>query len=70
MFGRLKDWQRLSTRYDRSPTVFLSAIALAAAAIFWICFLTQVDFFAKSPYASHYIDAIKNKKTNHSANRN
>jgi transposase len=24
------------TRYDRSPTVFLSAIALAAAVIFWL----------------------------------
>jgi hypothetical protein len=36
MFGRLKDWRRISTRYDRSPTVFLSAIALAAAVIFWL----------------------------------
>jgi len=39
-FGRLKDWRRISTRYDRSPTVFLSAIALAAAVIFWLCVLT------------------------------
>lgn len=30
MFGRLKDWQRVATRYDRCPTVFFSAIALAA----------------------------------------
>jgi transposase len=36
MFGRLKDWRRISTRYDRSPTVFLSEIALAAAVIFWL----------------------------------
>ncbi|QFU07198.1 Transposase DDE domain protein [Palleronia sp. THAF1] len=36
MFGRLKDWRRVATRYDRSPTVFLSAIALAAAVIFWL----------------------------------
>ena len=36
MFGRLKDWRRISTRYDRSPTVFLSAIARAAAVIFWL----------------------------------
>lgn len=39
MFGRLKDWRRVATRYDRSPTVFLSAIALAALAalvIFWL----------------------------------
>ena len=30
MFGRLKDWRRVATRYDRCPSVFLSAIALAA----------------------------------------
>ena len=40
MFGRLKDWRRVATRYDRSPTVFLSAIALAAAVIFWLSVLT------------------------------
>jgi transposase len=27
MFGRLKDWRRVATRYDRCPKVFLSAIA-------------------------------------------
>ncbi len=36
MFGRLKDWQRVATRYDRCPTVFLSAIALAATVLFWL----------------------------------
>ncbi len=36
MFGRLKDWCRIATRYDRCPKVFLSAIALAAAVIFWL----------------------------------
>jgi len=36
MFGRLKDWRRVATRYDRSPEVFLSAIALAATVIFWL----------------------------------
>ncbi|GAB4073422.1 hypothetical protein GCM10028812_53780 [Ancylobacter sonchi] len=30
MFGRLKDWHRVATRYDRCPTVFFSALALAA----------------------------------------
>ena len=35
-FGRLKDWRRVATRYDRCPTVFLSAIALAATVIFWL----------------------------------
>lgn len=29
MFGRLKDWRRVATRYDRCPKVFLSAITLA-----------------------------------------
>lgn len=36
MFGRLKDWRRVATRYDRCPEVFLSAIALAATVIFWL----------------------------------
>ncbi len=36
MFGRLKDWRRVATRDDRCPTVFLSAIALAATVIFWL----------------------------------
>ncbi|WP_438382346.1 IS5 family transposase [Asaia sp. BMEF1] len=34
MFGRLKDWRRVATRYDRCPTVFFSAICLAATVIF------------------------------------
>jgi transposase len=34
MFGRLKDWRGVATRYDRCPTVFFSAIALAATVIF------------------------------------
>jgi transposase len=36
MFGRLKDWRRAVTRYDRCPTVVLSAIALAATVLFWL----------------------------------
>ena len=36
MFGRLKDWRRVATRYDRCPTVFFSAIALAATVMFWL----------------------------------
>lgn len=27
MFGRLKDWRRVTTRYDQCPTVVFSAIA-------------------------------------------
>ena len=36
MFSRLKDWRRVATRYDHCPKVFLSAIALAAVAIYWL----------------------------------
>ncbi|WP_227004864.1 IS5 family transposase [Acetobacter senegalensis] len=36
MFGRLKDWRRVTTRYDRCSTDFLSAICLAATVIFWL----------------------------------
>ena len=36
MFGRLKDWRRIATRYDRSPKVFLSAVALATTVMFWL----------------------------------
>jgi transposase len=34
--GRLKDWRRVATRYDRCPTTFFSAIVLAATVIFWL----------------------------------
>ena len=40
MFGRLKDWRRVATRYDRCPKVFLSAIALAAIVLFWLLVLS------------------------------
>jgi transposase len=36
MFGRLKDFRRIATRYDRRADVFLSAIALAAAVSYWL----------------------------------
>ena len=36
MFGKLKDWRRIHTRYDRCAQVFLSAIAIAAIVIFWL----------------------------------
>lgn len=36
MFGRLKDWRRVATRYDRCAHTFMSAICLAATVIFWI----------------------------------
>jgi transposase len=36
MFGKLKDWRRVSTRYDRCAHTFFSAICIAAAWIFYI----------------------------------
>ncbi|MFC0148285.1 IS5 family transposase [Sphingobium scionense] len=36
MFGRLKDWRRIHTRYDRCAHTFMSAICIAATVIFWI----------------------------------
>ena len=36
MFGRLKGWRRVATRYDRCPIAFFSAVALAATIIFWL----------------------------------
>ncbi len=35
-FGRLKDWRRIATRYDRCPTIFFGAVTLAAIVIFWL----------------------------------
>jgi len=36
LFAKLKDWRRIATRYDRYPTAFFSAVALAATVIFWL----------------------------------
>lgn len=36
MFGRLKDWRRVATCYDRCAKTFLSAVALAATVMFWL----------------------------------
>ena len=36
MFGRLKDWHCIATRYDRCTTTLFNAITLAAIVIFWI----------------------------------
>ncbi|MCF6303476.1 MAG: IS5/IS1182 family transposase, partial [Devosiaceae bacterium] len=36
MFGRIKDWRRISTRYDRCAHTFFSAICIAAFVIYWI----------------------------------
>ena len=36
MFGRLKDWRRIHTGYDRCAHKFMSAICIAATVIFWL----------------------------------
>ena len=36
MFGKLKDWRRIHTRYDRCAHTFFSAICIAATIIFWL----------------------------------
>jgi transposase len=36
MFGKLKDWRRIHTRYDRCADTFMSAICIAATVIFWL----------------------------------
>jgi transposase len=41
MFGRMKDWRRIATRYDRLARNFLSAITLVATACFWLTRLSR-----------------------------
>lgn len=36
VFGRLKDWRHIATRYDRCAHTFMGAIRIAAALIFWL----------------------------------
>jgi transposase len=36
LFGKLKDWRRIHTRYDRCAHTFMSAICVAATMIFWM----------------------------------
>jgi transposase len=36
MFGRLKDFRRIATRYDKLARNFLAAVSLAATIVWWI----------------------------------
>ena len=36
MFGRLKDFRRIATRYDKLARTFLAGVVLAALIIWWI----------------------------------
>ena len=68
MFGRLKDWRRVATRYDHCPKVFLSVIALAALVIYWLCILAlngppfsqgKILPFAGQTYKSALVKALE-----------
>lgn len=36
MFGRLKDWRRVATRYDKLATNFTATVLLAATVTWWL----------------------------------
>ena len=36
MFGRLKDWRRIATRYDSRADIFMAAITIAAIVTWWL----------------------------------
>lgn len=36
MFGRIKDFRRIATRYDRLARNFLAAVCLAATICYWL----------------------------------
>jgi len=36
MFGRLKDWRRIATRYDRCAHTYFSAICIAATVTYYL----------------------------------
>jgi transposase len=36
MFGRLKDFRRIATRYDRTADNFLAAVHIAAIICYWL----------------------------------
>ena len=37
MLGRLRDWRRIATRYDRCAHAFFGAFSIAAAVTYWLC---------------------------------
>jgi transposase len=36
VFGRIKDWRRIATRYDRCAHTFMSAISIAVTCCYWL----------------------------------
>lgn len=43
MFCRLKDWRRLASRFDHGIKNSVGVVALAAAIIWWLCYLTLIQ---------------------------
>ena len=35
-FGRLKDWRRIATRYDKLARNFMAAVVIATIVIYWL----------------------------------
>jgi transposase len=59
LFGRLKDWRRVATRYDRCAKTFLSAVALAAAAMFWLWRSMSLDPGGRRNYILRWVCKAK-----------
>lgn len=68
MFGRLKDWRRIATRYDRCPTAFFSAICLAATVMFWLWVLSlgitgeRAVIYDKTHASSRTLDVLRSSR--------
>lgn len=43
MFGRLKNWRRIATRYDRLAVNYLAAIALVATVTQWLDLIPYLE---------------------------
>lgn len=43
MFGKMKDWRRIATKYDRRADIFMAAITIAAIVIFWVQCVLSLD---------------------------
>ena len=50
-FGRIKDWRRIHTRYDRCAHTFMSAIAIPATVIFWLSSMSPEPACNQAPNA-------------------
>ena len=49
VFGRIKDWRRVATRYDRCAHTFMSAISIAATCCYWLRSMSPEPKLGKVP---------------------